>query len=143
MVRRDGASRGTDDEGVIQRSQEAKVPPPPGYEYSIANIAKLTAYILALWAFCAGFYAALLFITTAMRHAPYRHLPAKFIGNFAYQNNDATDVAPTYLPQLMPWVKKIMCNSNNSSATCVPLSTSANSIGYPVTASCGALCTNS
>lgn len=127
---------------MIQRSQEEKVPPPPGYEYSGANIAKLAAYVLALWAFCAGFYAMLLFITTSMRHAPYRHLPGKFIGQFAYRNN-ATDVVPTYLPQLMPWVKKIMCDGNTGSATCVPSPSDANAIGYPITASCGSLCTNS
>ena len=128
---------------MIRRSQEEKVPPAPGYEYNRENIGKLVLYVLALWTFCTGFYAMLLFITTTMRHAPYRHLPPKFIGQFAYRNNDATDVVPTYLPKLMPWVKKIMCSSNGGSDTCVPSSSSANAIGYAVTSGCGTLCTNS
>ena len=119
----------------------------PGYEVSKENIAKLAAYILCLWAFFAGIYAALIFITTGMRHAPYRHLPPKYLGFFSYVGNDATKTAPTTLPALLPWVKAAM-NSGSCSAvvnTCVPTGTASwmNPIGFPTSSSCGsALCTN-
>jgi hypothetical protein len=85
-----------------------KAPVEPGYEMSKENIAKLAVYILCLWTFFSGIYAALIFITTGMRHAPYRHLPPKYLGMFRYVGNDASKTAPTTLPALLPWVKAAM-----------------------------------
>ena len=101
-------------------------------------------YILALWAFCAGVYAILLYITTGIRDAPFRHLPPKYLGKFSYANKDGTIVTPTTQPKLMPWVKSIMCPSNADDNTCVPTGTasSRNPIGY-IERACNTLCTNS
>jgi len=130
--------------GFSRRAQkEPPVPAEPGYEYSWENIAKLSAYILALWLFCAGVYTMLLFITTGIRHAPYRHLPPKYLGKFIYANKDGTVVTPTTQPKLMPWVKSIMCSTNADDNTCVPIGTSftSNPIGY-LERVCTSLCTN-
>lgn len=120
------------------------MPPAPGYEYNWQNLSKLTAYILALWAFCAGVYAILLYITTGIRDAPFRHLPPKYLGKFSYANKDGTIVTPTTQPKLMPWVKSIMCSGNTDGNTCVPNGTpsSSNPIGY-IERACNTLCTNS
>ena len=126
------------------------MPPAPGYEYNWQNLSKLTAYILALWAFCAGVYAILLYITTGIRDAPFRHLPPKYLGKFSYANKDGTIVTPTTQPKLMPWVRSIMCSGPQANAdnyTCVPIGTNssnptANPIGY-IERACDTLCTNS
>ena len=121
------------------------MPPAPGYEYNWQNLSKLTVYILALWAFCAGVYAMLLYITTGIRDAPFRHLPPKYLGKFSYANKDGTIVTPTTQPKLMPWVKSIMCSSNADDNTCVPnghTPSSDNPIGY-IERACNTLCTNS
>lgn len=134
--------------GFYSRAQkEPKVPPAPGYEYNWQNLSKLTAYILALWAFCAGVYAILLYITTGIRDAPFRHLPLKYLGKFSYANKDGTIVTPTTQPKLMPWVRSIMCSGAQANAdnnTCVPNGTpsSSNPIGY-IERACNTLCTNS
>lgn len=131
--------------GFYSRAQEEpKLPPAPGYEYNWQNLSKLTVYILALWAFCAGVYAILLYITTGIRDAPFRHLPPKYLGKFSYANKDGTIVTPTTQPKLMPWVKSIMCPSNADDNTCVPVGTasSSNPIGY-IERACNTLCTNS
>ena len=123
------------------------MPPAPGYEYNWQNLSKLTVYILALWAFCAGVYAILLYITTDIRDAPFRHLPPKYLGKFSYANKDGTIVTPTTQPKLMPWVKEIMCRNETDGNTCVPNGHTAqkpfeNPIGY-IERACQKLCTNS
>ena len=125
-----------------------KAPVEPGYEMSTENFAKLAVDILCLWTCFSGIYAALIFITTGMRHAPYRHLPPKYLGMFRYVGNDASKTAPTTLPALLPWVKAawVQMGSTGCSAfvnTCVPTSTSTtnNPIGFPESA-CATLCMN-
>lgn len=120
-----------------------KAPVEPGYEMSKENIAKLAVYILCLWTFFSGIYAALIFITTGMRHAPYRHLPPKYLGMFRYVGNDASKTAPTTLPALLPWVKAAMSSCSNVVNTCVPSGTSTanNPIGFPESG-CNTLCMN-
>jgi hypothetical protein len=133
------------DERDVDNAQEPKEPPTPGYEYNWENLGKLLTYTLLLWAFCGGFFASLLSISTEMRHYSYRHLPPRYLGNFAYYNNDAEKIVPTTSPKLMPWVKAIMCNGNSNDLTCVPTGTPVvkNPLGYPESASCGNVCTNS
>jgi len=111
-----------------------------GKEYSPANIAKLTLFILCVWAFFSGVYAALIFVTTGVRDGTWRHLPPKYIGDFAY-GTSAEVVTPTFLPKLAPWVKALMCPSETT--TCIPTGTAAasNPMGF-VASACTTLCTN-
>ena len=100
-------------------------------------------FILCVWAFFSGVYAALIFVTTGVRDGTWRHLPPKYIGDFAY-GTSAKVVTPTSLPKLAPWVKALMCPDLSETTTCVPEvndNPTDNPMGF-VASNCIRLCTN-